>query len=171
MITSSCRSKIIHYSPGDYLSTINFTSFILLGVSIILLGISLIDYVSKKQTLKYKETECTINKLDRIENNRGSDYIDLEYSYIVNNKKYTNNKFSMGLGDIREYENKYQKQKVFPVYYDENNPQNAVLVKGGRINKIDGTAIIGFILMMISIIGFGSNKNKVLRGFWESMAG
>ena len=147
------------------------SSCLFLAISVILFSISSIDYLYALKANEYTGTKGEITKLYWEKGWRGGSYLVLEYCYSVNGKQYINNKFSNGLGDIKEFEKEYKNSNIFTIYYNHKNPKESVLVKGGRSSFVDGMIIISIFLLTISLLGFFSIKSKILYSFVESMFG
>ena len=152
--------------------TIKLSLFLIL-IGTLLFVLSLFDFTSSMNDLKFIETKGRITRFEHLKKRprQVNEEIALEYEYAVNGVSYKNSKFSNGVGDIYQFENYYKKGQIIPVYYNPNNYSESVLVKGGRYFKFDGLMIIGSITILWGLIGVGSLRCSFLRKIWNSMNG
>jgi len=148
-------------------------SSILVVIGIIFITLSAIDLANGLKDLGYEETQGKITQYERIttvSRTGRHETIQITYEYSVNGILHVSSKFSNGHGNRNDFESFYKNNIAIPVFYNPENSDSAVLVRGGRYLKVDGSMIIGILLMLWGIIGIGSRTNTRLEKIWQSIS-
>lgn len=112
--------------------------FIISGIVLLLLSIYF--YKKSKDSIKWCKTKGQISKayLDKFNDSNSTSYrVEVEYSYTVAYKVYNSKRKYYGdhllssfLGSTKKLVDKYKKGDTIDVYYNPQNPKDAVLEQG-----------------------------------------
>lgn len=112
--------------------------FIISGIVLLLLSIYF--YKKSKDSIKWCKTKGQISKayLDKFNDSNSTSYrVEVEYSYTVADKVYNSKRKYYGdhllssfLGSTKKLVDKYKKGDTIDVYYNPQNPKDAVLEQG-----------------------------------------
>jgi hypothetical protein len=109
------------------------------------------------RTYLYKETNGNITSFGK-EEVQGTEYhdhyfLDLTYYYVVNGEKFENNVYMASERLCFSSDNCREKyigsmKEVVRVFYDNRNPKNSVLKRGGRSEHLQGLIVCVLVLFL-----------------------
>ncbi|MFA6201492.1 MAG: DUF3592 domain-containing protein [Bacteroidales bacterium] len=145
-------------------------ALILLIISIVLIIGTVFDYSYKLKNYSFNKTMGKVTRFEKKITYKGNRYLDFEYQYVVAGILYKNNTVGYGVGDANAYEAAFENSNEIIVYYNRENPQESVLVKGVSFVYLI-PLLFSLIILIFSLVAYFSSKSERVRKIWEEMAG
>lgn len=138
--------------------------FIIVGISLLIL--SIYYYYKSRDSKKWSKTKGQISKtnLDKFPDSDSVSYrVEIEYSYNVANKVYNSKRKFYGdhllssfYWSTKKLVGKYRIGDTIDVYYNPQNPNDAVLEQGVHFSVIE-FFIASLVCLSIGVIVLGEN--------------